>query len=201
MIDFIKGNLVETGIGWVVIETHGVAYRIEVPAYLSHRGWDKGLEALLYTRLIIKEDGISLYGFYSSEERNLFNQLLGVTGYGPRLALSVLNEFSVSQFYVSVLEENVSNLSKIPGVGKKTAQRLILELKEKLPPSFTAESTTEAPTPSSDMPEKETIEALSALGFSISEATSAVEKAKSNEGSENNPEELLKSALKLLSKH
>jgi len=198
LIDFIKGTLQESGAGWVVVENHGIGYRLEVPGNLTGSGWQEGKEVLLYSRLVLKEDGLYLYGFGSSEERNLFNLVLGVSGFGPRLALSVLSKFTVSQFYVSVLEENVKSLSRIPGVGKKTAQRLILELKEKLPSSFSGEEA-EIPVSAEKTNEKETIEALSALGFSLEEAASAVKQAGAQSDNHEEPEGLLKAALKLLS--
>jgi len=197
LIDYIKGMLKENGFGCIIVECNHIGYKINVPHPLSGK-WEEGEEIILYTRLMLKEDGLYLYGFAGVEERNLFNMILSVSGFGPRIALSLLSEFTVSQFYVAVLEENVTTLSKIPGVGRKSSQRLILELKEKLPSTFSIEKGTESE--SSDLSaKKETLEALSILGFSLGEATNAVEQALNQRGDEANSENLLKDALKFLS--
>ncbi len=198
LIDFIKGKIIEDGSGWVVVENNGLGYRVEVPVSSSDHGYRQGEETVLYTRLLWKEDGLFLYGFGSAEERNLFNLILGVGGFGPRNALSILGKFTVSQFYVAVIEENVKALSGVPGIGRKSSQRLILELKEKLPASFSpsAGEALEAPVMASS--ESETVEALTSLGFSGAEATAAVEHAKASV-EKGSPEELLKVSLKYLS--
>ncbi len=201
MIDFIKGKLAESGPGWVVLENGGMGYHVEVPVSWSRLGYQQGQEALLYTRLVLKEDGLFLYGFATAEERNLFNMILGVGGFGPRIALAILGEFTVSQFYVAVIEENTKVLSGVPGVGRKSSQRLILELKEKLPSSFSPSSEEEAgfaAEPGTSV-EGETVEALASLGFSRAEATAAVEHAKAQLNGESSPEDLLKASLKYLS--
>lgn len=191
MIDFIKGTVAESGTGWVIIEKTGVGVRLEVPPF---RNLESGQEVTLHTRLMVKEEGLYLYGFQTAEERNLFNLILGVSGYGPRLALSILGKVSVSEFYVAVLEENLQTLVKIPGIGRKTAQRLILELKEKLPAFVSPLDKTVA----IYSPETEAIEALSSLGYSRTEAAGAVEKVKLSPDEPVSVESVLKKALKLL---
>lgn len=153
-----------------------------------------------YTRMLIRDDTVFLYGFRAAEERKLFNLILSVSGFGPRLALSVLGIFSVSQFYVAVLEENIAQLCRAPGVGKKAAQRLILELKEKLPKALSAEELSAGPLYGTGVSLlDEVTEALCALGYSRNEASAAVSSA-SRENPDLSREELLKQALKSMAK-
>lgn len=195
MIEFLKGKLSESGPGWVIIEKNGVGIRLDVPNSRDHAGPNLlNEEVLLFTRLIVKEEGLYIYGFKTAEERNLFNLILGVSGYGPRLALSVLGRVSVTEFYVAVLEEDLQVLLKIPGIGRKTAQRLILELKEKLPAAVPAAGNAVA----AYSPEAEAVEALSSLGYSRVEAARAVEKTKPAGEEPISVESLLKNALKNL---
>lgn len=200
MIDFIRGNLIEKGQGWLVIENRGTGFRIDVPVSMHTQKWQENEEVKIFTRMIMKEDGLYLYGFAAAEERNLFNLITGVSGFGPRLALSVLGVISVSEFYIAVLEEDTKTLCKIPGIGRKSAQRLILELKEKLPAMF-PEAGTEIPANtaalSSVNPGEEALHALYSLGYSRSEAASATEHILS-QNKDSTTEELVKGALKII---
>ncbi len=167
----------------------------------NYTRWEKGHEACIYTRLIVKEDSLSLYGFAGAEERNLFNLITGVSGFGPRLALSILGLVSATQFYIAILEENVATLCQIPGIGKKSAQRLILELKEKLPQAFPSAKREDfaASTPDNftGTPEDEAVKALFSLGYSQAEAISIIENIPAEE-KDKTAEELIKIALKKL---
>lgn len=196
MIDYLKGILVAATPGKAVLEIGGIGISLDLPP--ANDGLHKlvGQEVTLYTRLLIKEDELFIYGFQAAEERKLFNLILSVSGFGPRLALSLLGIFTVSQLYIAVLEENIPQLCRAHGVGRKAAQRLVLELKEKLPKVITTEELVKgnlSPTGSSVL--DDIIEALCALGYSPGEATSAVSKV-FEQNKDVSREELLKLALK-----
>lgn len=198
MIDYLNGKLVAAEPGRVILEVGGVGLHLETPLSLGEDlSSSIGRELVLYTRLVLREDEASLYGFHSAEERNLFNLVLGVSGFGPRLALSLLGVFSASQFFVAVLEENITLLCRAPGVGRKVAQRLVLELKEKLPRAMVSGGSDDiAGVAGGDMtPKAEVIEALCALGYTREEASLAVTRAAPGKDSPGR-EELLRLALK-----
>jgi len=196
VIDYIKGCLVSALPGKAVVDVGGVGLALEMPPAADHLSTRIGEEVMLYTRLLVRDDEMILYGFRAAEERKLFNLVLSVSGFGPRLALSLLSIFTVSQLYIAVLEENVAQLCRAPGVGKKAAQRLILELKEKLPKVISAEELAGGPLVSSGSSMIDDItEALCALGYSLGEATVAVSRV-AEENKEASREELLKLALK-----
>ncbi|MBM4236375.1 MAG: Holliday junction branch migration protein RuvA [Firmicutes bacterium] len=196
MIDYIKGTLVSALPGKAVLDVGGVGLALEMPSAADHLSNRIGEEVMFYTRLLVKEDEMIIYGFRAAEERKLFNLVLSVSGFGPRLALSLLSILTVSQLYIAVLEENVAQLCRAPGVGKKAAQRLILELKEKLPKVISAEELAGGRLVSSGSSMIDDItEALCALGYSLGEATVAVSRV-AEENKDASREELLKLALK-----
>jgi Holliday junction DNA helicase RuvA len=175
MIEYLRGKLVEAVPGKVILEVGGVGLQIETPAAPGEMGPLIGREISLYTRLVLKEDEACLYGFRSVEERNLFNLVTNLSGFGPRLALGLLGVFSAPQFYVAVLEENIPLLCQAPGVGRKVAQRLVLELKEKLPRVIEpATLSLDGAAGGAVSSRGEVIEALCALGYSRAEAAAAV---------------------------
>jgi Holliday junction DNA helicase RuvA len=196
MLDYLKGQLVAASLGKAIIEIGGIGITLEMPPEENSLNSKVGQEITLYTRLLIKEDSILLYGFKAAEERKLFNLILSVSGFGPRLALSLLSIFTVSQLYVAVLEENVMQLCRAHGVGRKAAQRLILELKEKLPKVISTEDLMVGQfSPAGKTALDDIVEALCALGYSPAEAATAVSKA-AGQHQDATREELLKLALK-----
>jgi holliday junction DNA helicase RuvA len=196
MLDYLKGQLVAASLGKAIIEIGGIGITLEMPPEENSLNAQVGQEITLYTRLLIKEDSMLLYGFKAAEERKLFNLILSVSGFGPRLALSLLSIFTVSQLYVAVLEENVTQLCRAHGVGRKAAQRLILELKEKLPKVISTEDLMAGQfSPAGTSALDDIVEALCALGYSPAEAATAVSKA-ADQHQDATREELLKLALK-----
>ncbi len=197
MIDYINGRLMAVSSGKAILETGGFGLSIAMPP-VENRALQAnvGQEVTIYTKMIIKDEEIYLYGFQSAEERKLFNLLLSVSGFGPRLALSLLAIFSVSELYVAVLEENIAQLCRAHGVGRKAAQRLVFELKEKLPKAMSAdEVATGAATLTGVSVVDDITEALCALGYSGPEAAGAVNRV-INSNRDVSREELLKLALK-----
>jgi Holliday junction DNA helicase RuvA len=168
MISAIHGSLEQRGAGWAQVRVGSVSLKVFLPLpTLSDLG-AAGSEIHLHTHLIFKEDNIGLYGFATPEELSLFQTLITVSGVGPRLALAILSVLNSEQLALAIASGNPDAISGVPGVGKKTAGRIILELKGKLEKEWLAEGTPLA-SGSADL-----LAALSALGYSASEATHAV---------------------------
>lgn len=207
MIAYIKGALAytEPEEGMAVLESGGIGYRI----LLSGRDLDLlppvGEELRLYTHLQVREDAFVLFGFFTKEDRKLFQQLLGVNGIGPKAALGVLTALSADDLRFAVLADDAKAIAKAPGIGIKTAQKLILELKDKLSLEEAFEARLEnhqtkaAAGAASDLSEarNEAMEALTALGYSASESLKAVRKVEAADGM--SVEDILKAALKYIS--
>jgi len=202
VIDYLKGRLVAVSPGKAVLEIGGVGFSLDMPPAEDYQMQSQlGQEITVYTRLMVKEDEIYIYGFRAAEERKLFNLLLSVSGFGPRLALSLLAVFTVSELYVAVLEENIAQLCRAHGVGRKAAQRLVLELKEKLPRVISSEELAAGSvSPTGCSVVDDITEALCALGYSGTEAADAVNKVV-DQNKDLSREELLKLVLKSMAKN
>lgn len=199
MIDYLKGRLVSAVPGRAVVDLGGVGLALEMPPGSDDLAGRAGEEITFFTRLLFREDEIYIYGFRTEEQRQLFNLILSVSGFGPRIALSLLGVFSVTDFYLAVLEDNIPFLCRAHGVGRKAAQRLVLELKEKLPQAVSSgELAVERVMPVGSSVSDDIVEALFALGYSRVEAAAAAGKAIS-QNSEASREDLLRLALKSMS--
>ena len=168
MIGRVQGILVEKTFPQVVVSCQGVGYEIDVPMSTFYPLPRTGEEVTLLTHLVVREDAHLLFGFLTAGERNAFRQLLKISGVGPKVALSVLSGMSVDDLAAAVASEDASRLTKVPGIGKKTAERLVLELRDKLP-KVTAASRAEARAGGGDV-----VSALLALGYNEREAQAAV---------------------------
>ena len=168
MIGRIEGTLVEKNPPQVVVMSHGVGYEIDVPMSTFYGLPRTGETVTLLTHLVVREDAHLLYGFSTASERTAFRQLLKISGVGPKVALSVLSGLSVDDLAVAVASQDASRLTKIPGIGKKTAERLVLELRDKLPVAVTATAA------QASAAGGEVISALLALGYNEREAAAAV---------------------------
>lgn len=173
MIASIRGILTTTSNDSVVVEAHGVGYLLFVPTPVIGALGSIGSEVRLYTHLHVREDAMVLYGFESSEQRAFFETLINVTGVGPRMALGLLSAVPLDQLQHAIASENAAVLSRVPGVGKKTAARLILELKGKLDTSMLAPAVADT-SPANVALNTELIDVLTSLGYSPLEAQSAV---------------------------
>ena len=129
MISQLHGTLIEATLSTAIVEAAGVGYELGISGNTAASLPQPGGEVRLYTRLQVREDALALYGFATKEERAVFDRLVAISGVGPRLALSVLSTFTVSQLYSIVMAEDEQGMTSVPGVGRRTAQRLILELK------------------------------------------------------------------------
>jgi Holliday junction DNA helicase RuvA len=177
VISYISGELKYIINESIVVDNNGIGYSISVSPKTISQLPAIGERVCIYTYMSVSESGISLYGFSSMEELDLFNSIIGVSGIGPKGALGILGAVSPSQFVMAVLTDDIKTLSSAPGIGKKTAQRLVLELKDKLDSSQALElEGIELPTADNTTTEKsEAVQALEALGFAKSEAMQAVD--------------------------
>jgi Holliday junction DNA helicase RuvA len=158
----------------LVMDVHGVGYEVEAPMTTFYDLSAIGTEIQLFTHLVIREDAHSLFGFINQAERNLFRTLIKVNGVGPKLALTILSGQSAEEFYACIHNNDTTGLCKLPGIGKKTADRLIIEMRDRLPEtSGSADITPSAPTINN--PGKEAISALCSLGYKPLDATKMVQ--------------------------
>ena len=169
MIATLRGEISQVEENALVVEVGGVGLRVFVPAPLRAR-LKAGDAAFFFTYLAVREDALTLYGFESQSERDLFNMLLGVDGVGPRVALSVLSTLTLDAVQRAVFTEESEILSRVPGVGKKTAQKITLHLQDKLKPTDAL-----APVAAMSDTDSEVLAALTALGYSVVEAQSAIQ--------------------------
>ena len=198
LISYIKGTVAYKGKDSVVIENHGIGYQIKVPSRVLE-GVNSGEEAMLHTYLYVREDQLALFGFSSIQELETFQILLGISGIGPKAALSVLSTMSVEDLYYAVFSEDAKSIAKTPGIGPKGAKRMIIELKDKLNlEDLESVSGTEEAAPQSSSTEgdsiADTVQALVALGYSNGAAYRAVHSVP--EAEKLDAEQLLKEALK-----
>ncbi len=172
MIERISGRVARVETDAIVIMVGGVGLRVRVPKSVLEVAANTGAEVLLYTHLILREDEISLYGFIAEDERAAFEVLIGVSGVGPRTALAVLSTLTVDQLRNAVRRGEPEMLTRVPGIGKKTAEKMLFELKDKLggPVDELAELSAITDVDSDVMA------ALTAMGFSIVEAQTAVQR-------------------------
>lgn len=191
MIVGLEGILQKRGADFVVIKAGPVSVQVYVPAPVITQIGDVGCPVSLHTYLHVKEDGLALYGFTSVEGLEMFKNLISISGVGPKTALVLLSVFSPEQIASAIIEGNVSLLCQAPGLGKKTAERIVLELKGKLERSWTE---TLSPTLLQD--DADVVAALVSLGYSLREATRAVSSIASS--SDLSLEEKIKLALKQL---
>ncbi len=198
MIGFIRGVLAEKGNGYIIVDVNGVGYEIFVPAnsgaYLS----GEGSEVMVYTAMMVKEDDVSLYGFTRKGELDAFKKLITVSGVGAKAALSILSAFTLEQLQQAIVFEDAKALTKAGGIGKKTSERIVLELKDKFSaPGGAADMQTADAGAVSDASDgrSEAVSALIALGYTRGEATSALASVRDADLS---AEEYIKLALKNL---
>ncbi len=169
MIASLHGILESLGSDWAILNVGGIGFQIHMPTSTLSAIGTIGKEVQLYTHLHLREDNAVLYGFGSSEELRLFQTLIEVSGLGPRLALAMLSTMSVEQLTMAIATGSTDLLTTVPGIGKKVANRLILELKEKIGAGWIT-------TPAAQLAQENTdvLAALTSLGYSVAEATKAV---------------------------
>ena len=198
MYAYINGKIADKANNYVVIDNSGIGYKIYMSLAAIEKLPDVGETQKVYTYYHVREDNISLYGFLSNEELRMFELLLSVSGIGAKLALQILSAISPSSFALAVISNDVSKIVKIPGIGSKTAARIVLELKDKLK-TEEAISKNEKIEKAIHMDDKdnEAITALQVLGYTRKE----IEKAMEHIDTENSSvEEIIRKALAILGK-
>lgn len=168
MIAHLSGKVLANGPDSLVVVVNGIGYRVFVPASLLTL--QIGELVQLHTHLAVREDSLTLYGFAANAELDLFETLISVSGIGPRVALSILSTMSVESIRNAVATERPDLLTRVPGIGKKTAQKIMFELKDKLKPGLDA-----VPVLAFDDVNTDVVDSLIALGYSVVEAQSAVQ--------------------------
>jgi Holliday junction DNA helicase RuvA len=191
MIGRITGKLLAKQPPQIIVDVQGVGYEIDVPMSTLYQLPATGADVTLFTHLTVREDAHLLYGFATEQERTVFRQLLKISGVGARTALSVLSGLSVADLHAAVSQQDTGRLTKIPGIGKKTAERLLLELKDKLKVTVMSSPASGAFNAGSDI-----VNALSSLGYNDKEASWAVKQLPADA----NVNDGIRQALKLLSK-
>lgn len=184
MIGRLRGNILEKQPPLVLLEAHGVGYEIYMPMTCFYELPELQHEAVIFTHFVVREDAQLLFGFNSKQERALFRELIKVNGVGPKLALAILSGMSAQQFVTAVEKEEIGSLVKLPGVGKKTAERLVVEMKDRFKgmhgdlfggdSAFTL--TTPSAEPETNDAEAEAVAALVSLGYKPQEASRMISK-------------------------
>jgi Holliday junction DNA helicase RuvA len=170
MIALLHGELHARGDDWVIVQVGGIGFRVRVPASIIEELGDIGETVRLYTHLLVRDDAMSLYGFVTRDQLELFELLLGVSGIGPRSALGLLSSTSAETLRLAIAQEDVEVLIRVPGIGRKTASRLILELKGQIDLGRLGLSGGAALSPE----QAELLEVLTSLGYTTAEARAAV---------------------------
>jgi holliday junction DNA helicase RuvA len=192
MIASIQGKVLHKGNDALVIAIAGVGVEI-IATRATHEKSLLGDDTFIYTRLIVREDSLTLYGFISDYERDMFDTLLKVSGVGPKLAIQILSNISLDNLRQAVATERAELLTRVPGIGQKTAKKILLELKDKLPTGLDA-----LPSGGFDDINSDVLDALVVLGFSIVEAQSAIQALPPN--APNDVQERIRLCLQSLSR-
>lgn len=201
MISFIKGTVADIEEDKVIVECNNIGYNIFVPSSLIGNIGRTGTEVKLHTYMSVREDAITLFGFRSKEELNLFKKMISVSGIGPKGALGILSTLSADNLRLAILSEDTKAIAKSPGIGAKTASKLILELKDKIGmdevfSGYTDSGAGEPVNEGEVSVQKDAADALVSLGYSSSEALNAVRKVCSSNEDINDVSTIIKFALK-----
>ncbi|MGC4192436.1 MAG: Holliday junction branch migration protein RuvA [Thermomicrobiales bacterium] len=193
MIAGLIGTVYESHVDALLVDVGGVIYRVMTSGRTVAQAGGTGERVTLHTHLVVRDDAMILYGFLTKAELQWFETLIGVTGVGPRLACAVLTRFSPDDLLGVIEREEVTMLSSVSGIGKRTASRILLDLRGKLPPDL-AGTTTSGSAATLNAEEGEVVEALQALGYTLSEARDAI--ARSDPGENPTAEGRILAALK-----
>ncbi len=200
MIALISGKIVYKGISHVIVDVHGVGYRIFIPLTTFYELPESGQTITLHVHTNVKQDAINLFGFYTVQERDLFQLMISVSGIGPRISMNILSGISAQELLRAISGGNVGKLVNIPGVGKKMAERLILELKEKVIKKMMMEKmpAVDDQQQISDIIMEDVLSALVNLGYKNNVARDALDKAVRSSDEKLGMDKLLKKTLKIL---
>ena len=195
MLAFLKGKLYQKETDRVIIDVGGVGYDVKVCTHISRNLPEVGKEVLLLTHMAVREDDVRLYGFLKQQELEMFRLLLGVSGIGPRSALAFIDFLPGEELVRAIAEERLSLLTKVPGVGKKTAQRMVVDLKDKVGNISIEEVNIKADNGGGEW--EDALQGLIALGYGIDEARKLLNAAVKELGESNDSQKMLQYALQL----
>ena len=200
MIAMLSGKIAYKGISHIVVDVSGVGYRVFIPLATFYALPEAGETVSLHIHTSVKEDAIHLFGFYTQQERELFQLMISVSGIGPKIAMGILSGISSQELLEAISGGHVTKLITIPGVGRKMAERLILELKEKVIKKMAAESISMSDPRKnlSDAMREDVLSALVNLGYKQTVAKDAIDKVASDLQGELAMDQLLKKSLKIL---
>lgn len=202
MIGRIRGILIEKQATDIVVDVQGVGYEIQAPMSTVYLLPALGKEVVLHTHLVVREDAHLLYGFLALDERHMFRSLIKISGVGPKMALAILSGMAVEEFVKTVRSNDLASLVRMPGIGKKTAERLVVEMKDKLADwsgalaSSASLATVSASGPTDRQMSQEAVTALVALGYKPQEAARVIAQVLKLNGDLNRSEELIRLALR-----
>ncbi len=200
MIALISGKIIHKGISHVIVDVQGVGYRVFIPLTTFYELPEAGQAITLHVHTNVKQDAIHLFGFYTDQERDLFQLMISVSGIGPKIAMNILSGIAARDLINAISNGHVSKLVNVPGVGKKMAERLILELKEKVLKKMMVDKSLETGvrTDADDMMMDDVLSALVNLGYKNSVAQDALDKAMRSCDEKPEMDKLLKKTLKIL---
>jgi len=193
MIEYIKGTLTDSSPSHAVLETHGIGYKVSIPLSNYSKLPQQGKEMVLYVSTVIREDAHKSYGFTTRIERDFFEKLIDVSGIGPKTALALIGHMELSDLQFAIAQSNITLLSKVPGIGKKTAERLVVELKDKT--AKISEIALSVPTGKKDL-FSDALGALINLGYHPLQAQKAVKQILAESEKEPDLASLITSALR-----
>lgn len=196
MISYIKGEVIKKGIDYIIIDNNNLGYHINT-SMSTLKKITEGEKTTIQTYMHIREDLIALYGFYTNDELELFKKLISVSGIGPKAGLSILSTYEANTVKEIILMDDTTRMSKVPGIGKKTASKIILDLKDKVGTLDNLNTSTEAVLASDIEESSDILNALIALGFNSYEAKKVLDKIDVTNKTEN---EIIKEALKNISR-
>jgi Holliday junction DNA helicase RuvA len=194
LIGHLRGRILRKQPNEVLLDAGGVGYRIHVPLSTFYRLGEPGAEAALLVHTHVREDALQLFGFFSEQEQSLFERLIDVSGVGPRLALGILSGIEAAELVAALRAGDLARLTRIPGVGKKTAERLVVELRDKMPASVSEPAAAPPPSALAD----DVLSALANLGYPRPQAERALERAL-RQSPDARFEDLLRLTLRLVS--
>ncbi len=197
MYQYLTGKLAEKNPTWAVVDVNGIGYQLQIPLSTFHALPEPGQTVRLLTHFVVREDVQALYGFLTEEERHLFRLMISVSGIGPKMAITILSGITLGDLKQAIIKGSLPVLTAIPGIGRKTAERLIVELREKIVlqerPSASANRNLDA----SDRLIEDSLQALVSLGYQKRTAKEAIQKVLRHAGTEElSVEEMIRASLK-----
>ena len=199
MISHLHGELARVEADYAVVDVGGVGYKVSLPLSVSSRLPKIGEKTRLLVTTVVREDSITLYGFSDETQQSMFELLISISGVGPKLALNILSILPVEQIVHAISSDGFHELNRVPGVGTKTAQRIVIELREKIATSVWAQEAKKTLSPEQRVID-DAIEGLVALGYGRNDARSAAERALRSASNKHDTGGIITAALKLLSK-